>query len=134
MGVRFMAGILVVDDDREIRDMLKRLLERAHYDVETAEDGKQALQMFQAKTYDVVITDILMPEKEGIETIIELRKQHSDLKIIAISGGGRGDAGHYLQVARAFGADRSFGKPFECMEILQAMEELTAESLSVIGP
>jgi len=118
-----MTGILVVDDDREIRDMLKRLLERAHYDVETAEDGKQALEMFQAKTYDVVITDILMPEKEGIEMIIELRKQHSDLKIIAISGGGKGDAGHYLDVARAFGADRSFGKPFECMEMLEAIGE-----------
>ena len=129
-----MTGILVVDDDREVRDMLQRLLERAHYDVETAEDGKQALKMFQAKTYDVVITDILMPEKEGIETIIELRKQHSGLKIIAISGGGKGDAGHYLQVARAFGADRSFGKPFECSEILQAIEELTAQSFSVIGP
>jgi len=129
-----MAAILVVDDDRDVRDMLQRLLERAHYEVETAEDGKQALRMFQEKAYDVVVTDILMPEKEGVETIIELRKQCSDIKIIAISGGGKGDAAHYLQVARAFGADRIFSKPFECHEILQAIAELMASTPSIIGP
>ena len=129
-----MTGILVIDDDRDVRDMLQRLLERAHYEVEIAENGRQALKMFQEKTYDVVITDILMPEKEGVETIIELRKQYSDLKIIAISGGGKGDAAHYLQVARALGADRIFSKPFECSEILRAIEELTASTPSIIGP
>ncbi len=127
-----MTAILVVDDDRDVRDMLQRLLERAHYEVEIAENGRQALKMFQEKTYDVVITDILMPEKEGVETIIELRKQYSDLKIIAISGGGKGDAAHYLQVAQAFGADRIFSKPFECNEILQAIEEPMARAPAVI--
>lgn len=128
-----MTAILVVDDDRDVRDVLQRLLERAHYEVETAEDGKQALRMFQTRTYDVVITDILMPEKEGIETIIELLRLCPDLKIIAISGGGRGDAVHYLQVAEAFGADRALSKPFECDDILQAIRELTPQTPSVIG-
>ena len=129
-----MTAILVVDDDRDVRDMLQRLLERAHYETATAEDGKQALRMFQDKAYDVVITDILMPEKEGIETIIELRKLYSKLKIIAISGGGRGDAVHYLQVAKAFGADRTMSKPFECNDMLQTIRELTTQTPSIIGP
>ena len=128
-----MTAILVVDDDRDVRDMLQRLLERAHYDVTTVEDGKQALSTFQDKRYEVVITDILMPEKEGIETIIELRKLRPDLKIIAISGGGRGDAVHYLQVAKAFGADHTMSKPFACNDMLQVIHTLMTQTPSVIG-
>ena len=119
-----MAAILVVDDDRDVRDMLQRLLERAHYEVETAEDGRQALRMFQEKTYDVVITDILMPEKDGIETIIEIRRDFPEAKIIAISGGGDIDPNFYLHLSSQFGVSRTLTKPFEREDLLASVREL----------
>ena len=81
-----MAKILVVDDDTDVRTMLKTMLERDSHDVITAENGTQALQGVQKQLPDAIILDIIMPEKEGFETIVELRRDYPSIKIIAISG------------------------------------------------
>jgi len=120
-----MVRILVVDDDFQMREMLGVILERKGYDVKTASDGKSALQLQSSKPFDIVITDIIMPEKEGLETISELRRDYPRVKIIAISGGGRYQAESYLELATQIGADRVLVKPFGSWEILGAVRELT---------
>ena len=80
--------------------------------------------MFRKFPADLIITDIVMPEKEGLETIRELKKSHPDLKIIAISGGGRIDSREYLESARLFGASKIFQKPFRQKEMVSAVKEL----------
>jgi len=119
-----MIRILVIDDDFQMREMLGVILERKGYDVKTASDGKAAIQLQSKKPFDIVITDIIMPEKEGLETISELRRGYPQLKIIAISGGGRHRPEGYLELARQFGADRVLAKPFGSWEILSAVREL----------
>jgi DNA-binding response OmpR family regulator len=121
-----MIRILVVDDDFQMREMLGVILERKGYDVKTASDGKSALQLQSIKPFDIVITDIIMPEKEGLETISELRRGHPRVKIIAISGGGRYKPEGYLELAKQIGADRVLVKPFGSWEILGAVRELAA--------
>ena len=120
-----MARVLVVDDDFQMREMLGVILQRKGYDVITAADGRLAVQLQKKSPFDLVITDIIMPEKEGLETISELRHSYPCLKIIAISGGGRHRPGGYLELARQLGADRILAKPFGSWEILSAVNELT---------
>jgi len=119
-----MVRILVVDDDFQMREMLGVILERKGYDVKTASDGKAALQLQSIKPFDIVITDMIMPEKEGLETISELRRDYPRVKIIAISGGGRYRPEGYLELASQIGADRVLVKPFGSWEILGAVREL----------
>lgn len=119
-----MARILVIDDDNDVRAMIGQTLEHAGYTVVLACDGNEGIKSFRADPTDIIITDIIMPEKEGIETIIELRRDFPDVKIIAISGGGRGGAGGYLSMAEKLGAQRSFAKPFSRVELLDAIKEL----------
>lgn len=118
------ARILVIDDEEEVREILKQMLELDGYEVLTAENGNQGLKLFRKHQIDLVITDIIMPEKEGIETIIELRNEKSDVKIISISGGGRINPIDYLAMAKKLGAIKSFTKPFERKKLLKAVEEL----------
>ena len=120
-----MIRILAIDDDEGVRAMLQRMLERAGHKASVAVDGRDAEHRLKQETFDVVITDILMPDKEGIETIIDLRKYYPATKIIAISGGGQGGPDHYLRSAKLFGADRTFAKPFDCDEMLAAIELLS---------
>lgn len=80
-------SVLVIDDEDLVRDMLRRALESAGIEVVVAADGREGLKAYLANPTDVVVTDILMPEKEGIETIIELKREHPNVKIVAISGG-----------------------------------------------
>ena len=122
-----MATILVIDDDQEVREFLVTVLERAGHDVAAAANGRDGVAMFRDKPVQVVITDIIMPEKDGIETILDLRREHPDLKVIAISGGGRTTPENYLHSARLLGADRAMRKPFKNEEILRAIDELAAE-------
>ncbi|MCP4291248.1 MAG: response regulator [bacterium] len=122
-----MARILLVDDDRQIRDMLKMTLERGGHEVVEAEDGVQAIEKYEPTQMDLVITDIVMPEKEGIETIMELRGIDPEVKIIAISGGGRINPSDYLNWARRFGVKHTFTKPVERNALLQAIEELLGQ-------
>jgi len=119
-----MYRVLLADDDQQIRQMLKLTLERAGYEVVEAEDGNKAVRQYKQDSIDLVITDIVMPEKEGIETIMELRSIDPDVKIIAISGGGRINPEDYLNWARRFGVRHTFTKPVDREQLLEAMSEL----------
>ncbi len=102
--------ILVVDDEESIRNLLRQVLESAGYRVQEAVNGIEAIEMYKREPADLVIMDILMPEKEGIETIIELRQTYHNIKIIAISGSG--EESPYLMMAKHLGADCILDKPF----------------------
>ncbi len=121
-----MTRVLVVDDDFQMREMLGVILGRKGYDVATAPDGSVAVRLQKEKPYDIVITDIIMPEKEGLETISEIRRNYPRVKIIAISGGGRNRPDGYLELAKQIGANMVLAKPFGSWEILSAVRELTA--------
>ena len=119
-----MKQILIIDDEPDILMMLKKMMERAGFEVDVANNGDSGLKLFNNNSIDLVITDILMPEKEGLEIIREMKKNKPELKIIAISGGGRISASSYLDTATRFGADRAFQKPFRQAEIVGAVKEL----------
>jgi CheY-like chemotaxis protein len=122
-----MPRILIIDDDTQFRLMLRRLLEKEGYEVVEAADGRIGIEMFRLFPSDVVITDIIMPEKEGVETIVSLRKEHPDLKIIAISGGGRNAPGDYLLLAHKLGARVTMEKPLDRTRLLVVLKEMIAE-------
>lgn len=119
-----MKTILLIDDDFQIREMLKKMLEGGGYKVLTAADGKEGVVEFNRSGADLVITDIVMPEQEGIETIIQLKKNAPELKIMAISGGGRINPEGYLAMAKKLGAVQVLKKPIKRSELLAAVGEL----------
>jgi len=119
-----MATILLVDDDGQVRQMLKITLEREGYEVVEASDGTEAVDLYDPDQIDLVITDIVMPEKEGIETIMELKAVNPGVKIIAISGGGRINPEDYLTWARRFGVANTFTKPVARKELLACLEDV----------
>lgn len=123
-----MAKILLVDDDLQFQQMLKQYLERNGFEVMTAANGKEAVELFKQDTFDLIITDIIMPEKEGIETIIEMKKEKPEIKIIAISGGGRIDADDYLIYAKRFGACHTFTKPIDRDAFISKIREVLTKS------
>ena len=116
-----MPNILLVDDNAGLLKMQAEFLRSAGYVVTTAANGKEALRLTQEQAFDLVVTDLVMPEKEGIETIIELRRKIPAMKIIAMSGGGRGDAKDYLIVAQKLGAAKTLAKPFSGKELVEAV-------------
>jgi CheY-like chemotaxis protein len=116
--------ILVVDDDPMVNSLIRRLLEKRGYRVASAFNGKEALNIYSTGVFDLVITDIIMPEMEGLETIKELRHTDPSVKIIAVSGGGIGSADDYLHAANLLGALRTFSKPFHVEEMQRAVDEL----------
>jgi len=116
--------ILLIDDDSHFREMFAELLIRNGYQVIETSDGRYAPDLYNEHSPALVITDIIMPEKEGIETILDLKKKFKDLKIIAISGGGRTNAMDNLRSARLLGASHTFEKPFVNSEILQTIKEI----------
>jgi DNA-binding response OmpR family regulator len=122
-----MFRILVIDDDVQIRKMLRLALAAEGFEVLEARDGKVAMKLFQQEPADLVITDLIMPEKEGIETIIELRREYPGIKIIAISGGGRINPKDYLYLAEKLGAQITLKKPFSRKDILRAVYKLVPE-------
>lgn len=117
--------ILIIDDEVQIRDMLTQMLTREGYQVSNASNGKEGMKICHELPVDLIITDIIMPEKDGIEMILELRKDFQDLKVIAISGGGRLGPDGYLEMAKKLGAHRTFFKPFNRKEMLEAIKELS---------
>ena len=119
-----MSRILLVDDDGQVRKMLKITMERAGYDVVEAGDGNEAVRIYDPATIDLVITDIVMPEKEGIETIMELKTINPKVRIIAISGGGRINPEDYLKWAQRFGVAATFTKPVDRDELLSSVNQL----------
>ncbi|NPA36570.1 MAG: response regulator [Chlorobi bacterium] len=116
--------ILIIDDEPEITRMLKRLFERAGFKVQSASNGEDAMFMIAENNFDLVVTDIIMPKKEGIETITSIKKDFPDIKIIAMSGGGRYSPEGYLKSAKMLGADKIFKKPFDHKEILLTVERM----------
>lgn len=124
-----MAHILVIEDDRQVREVLRQMLERGGYSVDTAENGLLGLDQFAKRRADVVVTDILMPEKDGLEIIEELTRDNVDLPIIAISGGGPGEKAQFaLGVAQLCGARHILAKPFSRREILALVKEVLDSS------
>jgi CheY-like chemotaxis protein len=121
-----MARILVIDDDATIRLSLRLALEDADHQVEEAGDGDAGMARVKAFRPQLVITDIFMPEKEGLETIDEIKDFAPATKIIAISGGGRMDPGDYLGIAERVGADRTLVKPFDIGDLIATVDDLLA--------
>ena len=122
-----MPRILLVDDDELLRGALRQILVRAGYDVDDASNGKVAIREYRRQRSDVVITDIVMPDEEGLGTIRELRRVDPKVKIIAISGGGLGKAGDYLGIAQILGAMRTLAKPFVPEVLLAMITEVLAD-------
>jgi CheY-like chemotaxis protein len=129
-----MAKILVIDDEPSILLMIKKMLEKTGHEVDMALNGKEGMQIFEKNQADLLITDIIMPEKEGLETIVEMRKNFPDLKIIAISGGGRISADGYLPGAKLLGANMVFQKPLVQKEFLEAVSFLLKDKISKKPP
>lgn len=117
-----MAFILVVDDDAMLRTTLRSILERAGHEVAEAADGKLGLACYRARRPDLVLIDMIMPNREGGETIMELRAGGGDVPIIAMSGGGFDGGALYLTIASEVGADRVLKKPIRAHDLLQAVE------------
>ncbi len=122
-----MPHILVIDDERPVRAVLRQMLEKEGYEVEEAPDGAVGMKLLHDHLHDLIITDLFMPEKEGIETMIEVRRHFPQVKIIAMSGGGRAGALDFLPMAESFGALRTLAKPFERRELLEAVRAVLAQ-------
>ena len=118
-----MARILIIDDNTEVLGTYSRILEHAGYEVVVATDGKKGIRTFREEPPDLVITDIIMPEKEGLDTIMELWRDYPDVKIIAISGGGKVEPEDYLGIAKKLGAVCTLTKPIEREDLLKAVQE-----------
>ena len=116
--------VLIVDDDEQIRVLLQQMMEWAGFDVLVAENGRVAMRMQSQQPADLVITDLIMPEQEGLETISWLKKDYPNIKIIAISGGGRIGPEAYLPAALELGADLAFSKPFDVQEVVNSVKNL----------
>jgi CheY-like chemotaxis protein len=120
--------ILVIDDDHLVLYTLTRILERNGYEVVTATDGRRAMAIFRDERPDVVITDLIMPEQEGIETIMMIRHERPEVGVIAISGGARSRNFDYLRMAGSLGAAEVIRKPFEAEELLSRLDRLRTAS------
>jgi DNA-binding response OmpR family regulator len=114
--------ILLVEDDEPFADMLQKTLIKAGYAIVRACNGKDALRLYDAQCPHLVLTDLIMPGMEGVELIIELRRRHPGVKIIAMSGGGRNSPDAYLLAAQLFGAARTLPKPFASPELFAAIQ------------
>ncbi len=115
--------ILVVDDEPAVRDVLRTMLEKHGYTVTEAGDGAQAARALTDASFDLVVTDIVMPEREGLETIRFIRRDFPHIRIIAISAPSNKD---YLRAAERFGAERTFTKPFSLSELATSVRDLLA--------
>lgn len=113
--------VLVVDDDPGVRDVIRSMLEASGYSVLLAENGKEAMRVLKTEQADLILTDLVMPEQEGIETIKALRRVYPDIKVIAMSGAFGGD---YLRIAAYLGAHATLAKPIQMEALLRLVEEM----------
>ena len=129
-----MKRILVIDDDPIMRDTIKDILQFEGYSVADAADGKEGMELMQNEQFHMIVTDVLMPEKDGIEVIIEAKNRYPDVKVIAISGGGYISAENYLKMARDLGASATVVKPFDIdvftCEVNRLLQEMNTASMS----
>jgi DNA-binding response OmpR family regulator len=122
--------ILLIDDDDLVRTTIQSILESAGYEVIQAADGEQGVDVYRTHAPDLVITDILMPNKEGIETIRDLKRCDPAPRVIAISGGDRNGNVQFLQMAEKLGADRILAKPFRKAALLEMVDALLSDGPS----
>jgi len=122
-----MARILIIDDEPQIRSMLKLMLEREGYEVVEAPDGVEGIKVYRQNPADLIITDLIMPNKDGIGMIIDLKKEFPDVNIIAMSGGGLNKPDGYLKGAKKLGAACTLTKPIDREEMLKAVNDILKE-------
>jgi CheY-like chemotaxis protein len=123
-----MARILIIDDDNAFRAMLRTMLERLGHEVIEAIHGGAGIPIVAKEQLDLAIVDLIMPEKEGMETIPEIRRLKRDLKILAVSGGGRMPAKDLLKMTKMLGANKTLAKPFTREELEKALLELVGRA------
>ena len=119
-----MARILIIDDEPQIRSMLKLMLERDGYEVVEAQDGVAGIKVYRQNPADLIITDLIMPNKDGIGMIIDLKKEFPQVKIIAMSGGGLNKPDGYLKGAKKLGAAYTLTKPIDREEMLRVVKDI----------
>jgi CheY-like chemotaxis protein len=119
-----MGAILVVDDDVQVLEVISQILRLEGHQVTTARDGRDAISKFKATTFDLVITDLIMPEREGLETIAELKAFAQRTPVIAMSGGGRVGPTDYLETAQFIGANATLAKPFARSELVRVVNSM----------
>jgi DNA-binding response OmpR family regulator len=117
-----MAGVMIVEDDATLLELLRESLERRNYTVITAANGREALLKFRPSVVDLVITDLLMPEEDGLMVIMKIREIKPSIRFIAISGGGKAGPGSYLLMASKLGADHVISKPFLPSELVKKVK------------
>lgn len=123
--------VCVIDDDEHVRATVGAILRRAGYVVVVAGDGDEGLEVVQKSNAAIVVTDIVMPNREGIETIRELRQRFPEVRILAISGGGSNSgSANFLEIAYALGADDVLAKPFRMAELLHKVGKLAPTRLA----
>lgn len=122
-----MIRVLVVDDNEDFRGIVCEMLLDLGWEVFTAKNGVQALAVLESQVVDVVLTDIIMPDKDGVETVQEIRRKYPTIKIAAMSGGGRVNANNYLDLAKRLGASVTFEKPFRAQELMLGLERIVSE-------
>lgn len=123
-----MTDVLVIDDQASVRATLRNILEFEGYEVMEADNGASGLSLMREFPVLLVVTDILMPEKEGIETILEIRQEFPETRILAISGGGQTQNLEFLRVAKKLGADEILKKPFTSEQLIGVVRRLIAEN------
>ena len=122
-----MSKLLVIDDEKLARVTMRKILERAGHEVVEATNGVEGVDLYRAGKFDLVITDIIMPDKEGVETIMELTRDFPDVRIIAISGGGRTRNLDFLKLAKQHGAKQVLAKPFSQSDLVNMVNAVLAE-------
>ncbi len=118
--------ILLVDDEEAIRKMIRAVLGNELYEYGEATNGLEAQAVLEKQHFDLIITDVIMPDCDGIELVIAIRRKQPDIKVIVMSGGGRVRAGHYLDLAGKLGAAKVFEKPFDTAALRQTVKEFLA--------
>jgi DNA-binding response OmpR family regulator len=116
--------ILLIEDDKELRTLIRDALTRKDFNVLEAENGKEALVQFKPGIIELVVTDLIMPEEDGLKVIMKIKEKKPGIKVIAISGGGKAGPGSYLSLAKALGADAVFSKPFSISSLVEKVENL----------
>jgi DNA-binding NtrC family response regulator len=117
-------SILLIDDEPALRDILSRVLKEAGHLVTGAANGKEASKVLGGAAFDVVLTDVIMPEKDGMQMISEVRKNFPEVRIVAMSGGGHVPRDQYLKIAKGLGAHAVLEKPFSNQQLLATIESL----------
>lgn len=121
-----MAHILLIDDDPVVLESVQFMLESGDHTVEKATDGNEGIQRLADGKFDLIITDVVMPEKDGIGVLLEARQMNEATKILVMSGGGRISSTDYLETAEALGADAILPKPFSTVDLLSKVDTVIA--------